>query len=82
MFDTKTLTNLHDVYTAQNSYAEAILDPVKYDNLKREAAQKAKNTDENKANYLEKLTDDGKPFTSLNDIMSAITNLNNKIVKK
>lgn len=56
----------------------SIIDPHRSEQRKSKTVTEKKSDDNNKVAYLEALTQ-GKPFSSLRDIMSSITNLNDYI---
>lgn len=56
----------------------AIMDPVRFEKVRKEVEEVNKDTDENRKAYLEALTSE-KPFTGVGDIINAIVNLNDRI---
>ena len=56
----------------------SIMDPVRFEKVRKEVEEVNKDTDENKTAYLEALSS-GKPFKGVNDIVNAIVNLNDRI---
>lgn len=56
----------------------AIMDPVRYEKVRKEVEEVNKDTDENRSAYIDALTN-GKPFSGVSDILKAITNLNDRI---
>lgn len=59
----------------------ALMDPVRYEKVRKEVEEVNKDTDENRTAYLAALSS-GKPFTGVDDIFNAIVTLNNRIAAK
>lgn len=79
--DANAVRAMADRFELQNEYAASIMDPVKYEKFKAKSEKSIKNTDENRALYLERLQGGG-PFTSINEIVTSIHSLNNEIAKQ
>lgn len=74
--DQNEVRRLMEAHDNQIDYVTSILDPVKFEELKAKVKSKVKDTQENKMAYLEAL---GESFSSIDDLMNSVKNLNQKI---